>query len=128
MSVALQVLLAALVVLQTGTVMAADLSGHEIKALIEGKTVRLNTSLGLQLPLRYRPNGVVAGNISSFSMARMFAPKEEGRWWVAADRLCQKWPTWYDGRTFCFSIRSAGENRITWLRDDGAKGSAIISD
>ncbi|MGX5668385.1 hypothetical protein ACWKW9_20690 [Rhizobium daejeonense] len=128
MSAAMRMLLVSLLILQIGAAQAEDLNGREIKTLIEGKTVRLNTSLGLQLPLRYRSNGVVAGNISSFSMARMFAPKEEGRWWVNANRLCQKWPTWYDGRTFCFSIRGAGKNRITWVRDDGAKGSAIISD
>ena len=58
----------------------------------------------------------------------MFAPKEEGRWWVEDNSLCQKWPSWYRGRQFCFKITSLGEGRISWLRDDGAKGTARIGD
>lgn len=107
---------------------ATQLSGAQIKALVGGKTVRLDTPLGLRLPLRYRLDGVVAGDISGFTMARMFAPREEGRWWVEQDRLCQEWPTWYKGRRFCFAIEKTGGNTISWLRDDGASGTAVIAD
>lgn len=106
---------------------AEQLGGPEIRNLITGKTVRLSTPLGISLPLRYGSNGVVAGDISGFSMASMFAPKEEGRWWIDKDRLCQKWPSWYKGRTFCFTIKKLDTNRISWLRDDGASGTAVIA-
>ena len=107
---------------------ARDLEGPDIRRLIGGKTVRLNTPLGIQLPLKYRTNGVVAGDITGFSIAGMFAPKEEGRWWVDGKQLCQKWPSWYQGRTFCFKLRSTGENRLGWVRNDGARGTAVIID
>lgn len=109
------------------TAQGRELSGPEIKTTIGGKTIRLDTPLGVRLPLQYRPNGVVAGDISGFSVASMFAPKEEGRWWVDGDRLCQKWPTWYKGRQFCFTIEKIDGDTISWLRDDGASGTAVIA-
>jgi hypothetical protein len=105
---------------------AAELNGPEIKALITGKKVRLSTPFGIALPLEYRKDGVVLGDVSGFSVARMLAPSEQGRWWIAGNSLCQKWPTWYEGRQFCFKITSLGGGKITWLRDDGASGTARI--
>ncbi|MBO3761788.1 hypothetical protein [Ciceribacter sp. L1K22] len=125
---AAKILLASVIaVLPLQTAVASELSGGEVKELIAGKTVRLDTPLGIKLPLRYRTDGAVAGDISGFSMASMFAPKEEGRWWVDGQRLCQQWPTWYKGRTFCFTIKKLDGNRISWQRDDGATGTAVIS-
>lgn len=122
------VLLLAVMATLTATLTRAEqLGGPEIRSLITGKTVRLSTPLGISLPLRYGSNGVVAGDISGFSMASMFAPKEEGRWWIDDGRLCQKWPSWYKGRTFCFTIKKLDTNRISWLRDDGASGTAVIA-
>jgi len=105
---------------------AAELNGAEIRALIGGQKVRLSTPFGIALPLEYRKDGVVLGDVSGFSMARMLAPSEKGRWWISGNALCQKWPTWYDGRQFCFKITSLGGGKITWLRDDGASGTARI--
>ena len=112
----------------TGVSAAEELEGPEIKKLIAGETVRLNTPFGIALPLRYRTDGVVVGDVSGISAASMFAPKEEGRWWVDDDSLCQKWPTWYKGRQFCFKITSLGEGRISWLRNDGTSGTARIGE
>ena len=114
--------------LTAGGAAAEQLDGPKIKALIAGETVLLNTPFGIALPLRYRPDGVVVGDVSGISAAKMFAPKEEGRWWIEDDSLCQKWPSWYKGRQFCFKITSLGERRISWLRDDGASGTARIGD
>jgi hypothetical protein len=88
---------------------AAELSGPEIRELISGEKVRLSTPFGIALPLQYRQD-----------------PREEGRWWISGNSLCQKWPSWYDGRQFCFKITSLGANKIAWLRDDGASGTARI--
>jgi hypothetical protein len=105
---------------------AAELSGSEIKTLIAGEKVRLSTPFGIALPLHYRENGIVVGDVSGISAARMLAPREEGRWWISGNSLCQKWPSWYGGRQFCFKITSLGGGKITWLRDDGASGTARI--
>lgn len=112
--------------LNAGGAAAEQLDGPEIKKMIAGRTVLLSTPFGIALPLRYRTDGVVVGDVSGISAASMFTPKEEGRWWVKDDSLCQKWPSWYKGRQFCFKITSLGERRISWLRDDGASGTARI--
>jgi hypothetical protein len=120
-------LVALSIVWLTGSKTAAEeLSGSKIKQLITGETVRLNTPFGIALPLRYLDGGVVVDDVSTISAASMFAPKEEGRWWVEEDQLCQQLPTWYNGRQFCFKITSTGEGKISWLRDDGVSGTARI--
>ncbi|MEM1039512.1 MAG: hypothetical protein AAGI12_08575 [Pseudomonadota bacterium] len=105
---------------------AKTLSGNDIKQKISGKKVLLQTRWG-NFPLRYRTNARVTGDGSALGLAKFFAPKETGRWWVANNRLCQKFPTWYKGQTSCFSLRSTGPNRLSWVRQDGASGTAVIS-
>lgn len=105
---------------------AEQLRGEQIKDVIGGELVRLSTPYGVALPLRYRDDGVVSGDLSGFSIGSMLAPREEGRWWVKGDMLCQKWPTWYEGRTHCFTITSLGPNKIAWTRDDGLSGTAVM--
>ena len=105
---------------------AQSLSGADIRELISGQRVYLSTPFGVELPLIYQSNGTVIGNISGISIARMFAPREAGKWWIQGNVLCQKWPTWYDGKQFCFAVRKIGINRIAWLRDDGTAGTARI--
>jgi hypothetical protein len=106
---------------------AAPLSGSEIKALVSGKKVYLATPYGAEFPLHYRKNGNVTGDASGFSLASFLAPKETGKWWTQGQKLCQKWPTWYKGKTICFTIQQTGDNSIAWVRDDGMKGTARIS-
>jgi hypothetical protein len=107
---------------------AGPLSGEQIKSLIGGKRVYLSTPLRIELPLYYQADGRVSGNISGFSMASMFAPKETGRWWVEGSRMCQQFPTWYKGKQFCFTIEQRGENKIAWTRDDNYSGTARIAE
>jgi hypothetical protein len=116
----------AFVSLASGGAQAGPLSGEEIKSLIGGKRVYLSTPLRIELPLYYKSKGTVVGNISGFSFARLFAPSEAGRWWVEGARLCQKWPTWYKGKQFCFTISKIGDTRIAWTRDDNYSGTARI--
>jgi len=104
-----------------------SLEGKEIRSLIGGKTVFLSTGYGFSLPLHYDLDGDVTGDGRGTMLGRFFAPKETGKWWVESDLLCQKWPSWYDGRTFCFSLRQTGRQTIEWRRDDGYSGTALIS-
>ena len=115
-----------LLALAAAPAVAEPLSGPEIKDRIGGELVRLSTPYGLTLPLVYRDDGVVSGDLSGFSIGALLAPREEGRWWVKDDRLCQKWPSWYDGRTHCFTITSLGPDKIAWTRDDGLAGTAEL--
>lgn len=104
---------------------ANNLSGKEIDRMISGKKVVLQTSFGA-FPLRYKASKEVTGDGTGLGLARFFAPKETGRWWVVSDRLCQKFPTWYRGKTLCFTLQNAGANKLRWQRDDGYSGTAMI--
>ena len=105
---------------------AGDLTGQDIKTTISGKRVVLS-SVGLEFPLFYGNNGRVTGDGSAVGLSKFFAPKETGNWWVADNQLCQKFPTWYKGQTFCFTLQMAGPNSLSWRRNDGYSGSAKIS-
>ncbi|MCO6390426.1 hypothetical protein GTW25_05220 [Aliihoeflea aestuarii] len=105
---------------------AQTLDGAGIEEIITDKRVLLSTPYGLRLPLRYESDGSVTGDISGFSMASMFTPSETGRWWTEEDSMCQQFPTWYDGATFCFTIEKTGEDAIIWKRNDGLEGTATI--
>lgn len=102
--------------------------GEELRNLIGGKRVHLRTPYGVELPLRYRADGKVEGDVSRIALASMFAPRETGQWWVDGDRLCQQWPSWYDGKRLCFTVTPTGEGRIAWVREDGLSGTARITD
>ncbi len=119
---------AALMSAATLPALASVLSADEIKSLVAGKKIYLSTPYGLEFPLSYRANGQVTGDASRFSMASMFAPKETGRWWTSGQKLCQKWPSWYKGKTICFTIQQTGPKNIAWTRDDGMKGTARIAE
>ncbi|PWW03829.1 hypothetical protein DFR52_101518 [Hoeflea marina] len=106
--------------------LAEDLAGDALRALVTGKRVYLATPLGGEFPLNYRSSGEVTGDGSALGLGRLMAPRESGRWWVKGGRLCQQWPTWYDGKVTCFRISKTGERSINWVRDDGAEGRARI--
>jgi hypothetical protein len=111
--------------LATGNAAADKLSNSEIKSLVGGKKVFLATRWG-EFPLYYAPNGRVTGDGTGMGLARYFAPKETGQWYVDNNRLCQRFPTWYKGKTSCFTLTRTGENKLRWRRDDGYSGSARI--
>lgn len=110
----------------TAPSLAADLKGQDIKSAISGKRVVLS-SVGFEFPLFYNNNGRVTGDGSAVGLSKFFAPKETGSWWVADNQLCQKFPTWYKGQTYCFTLQMTGPNKLSWQRNDGYTGSAKIS-
>lgn len=118
---------AALAAMCSGQASAQYLSGDQIKGLIGGKRVHLATSYGIEFPLQYASNGRVTGDGSGTTLGQYVAPKETGKWWVSNDRMCQKFPTWYDGRQFCFQLKMTGQGTLEWVRDDGYRGKARIS-
>lgn len=114
--------------LGVGNAQANTLSGDEIRDLIEGKRIVLQVPLGGEFPLYYQRGGQVTGDGTALGVGRFFAPRETGRWWIDGNQMCQQWPTWYNGRPFCFTIQQTAEDRIRWNRNDGRSGMARITD
>jgi hypothetical protein len=103
------------------------LAGNALREAVSGKTVYLRLSLGIELPISYRPNGTMAGKVNAVAAA--FAGNEvrndNGRWWIANDQLCQRWQHWMDGATYCYRLVRDGSN-VRWHRNDGHNGTARI--
>ncbi|WP_290541584.1 hypothetical protein [Aestuariivirga sp.] len=105
---------------------AGKLAGAELQSFISGKRVYLAAPLGGEIPLTYRAGGVVDGSGEAAGLGKYMTPKDRGRWWVAGERLCQKWQQWYGGKTFCFTVTKLSGNKIKWVRDDGRSGVARL--
>lgn len=108
------------------TASAEVLSPAQIKQTITGKRVLLATRFGVEFPLVYSSNGLVKGDGTGTGLGGYFAPKETGKWWIKGQELCQKFPTWYDGRTQCFTLEKLDGNKLKWQSKDGRSGTARL--
>jgi hypothetical protein len=100
-----------------------DLQGDALRKAVAGKTVNLETPLG-GLPIRYRIDGTM--HASTVQLASYTgSTQDRGIWWVAADKLCQRWNTWLGGKSYCFTLRQQGRS-VQWTRNDGLTGLATI--
>ncbi|WP_417767598.1 hypothetical protein [Stappia sp.] len=100
------------------------LSEREILQTVAGKRIYLKTPLGGEFPLHYKSDGRVNGSGDAVGLGRFMKPKDQGRWWVRGNRLCQKWQSWYEGRQFCFTLSKGEGDTLFWTRDDGLSGRA----
>jgi hypothetical protein len=102
------------------------LAGDELRQAISGKTVYLNIS-GFELPISYAANGRMTGKMSTVaaSFSRGDGAQDHGKWWVAADQLCQQWTSWMDGKSYCYRLTREGA-AVPWVRNDGRSGTARI--
>lgn len=105
---------------------AEQMADADIKQTVNGKRIYLATPFGGEFPLYYQANGQVTGDGTALGLGRFFAPRETGRWFVQGNRLCQQFPTWYDGEVSCFTLRRTGDTTLRWRRDDGYSGRARI--
>ncbi|MEI2298924.1 hypothetical protein [Ensifer sp. MJa1] len=99
---------------------------NEIEGEIVGRRIFLAAPLGGEFPLNYRRSGSVDGNGEALGLGRFVKPKDTGTWWIQSDRLCQRFGTWYEGRSMCFELYRVDEERLKWIRDDGKTGIARI--
>jgi hypothetical protein len=104
-----------------------NLSGAEVREIVAGKTVFLETPYGVELPIRYRANGTMTG--SGHKIANLVSANgktvDRGRWWIKGNRLCQKWNDWLNGKSLCFRLKLEGK-KVYWRANNGHQGTARI--
>jgi hypothetical protein len=101
-----------------------QMDSSALRKAVAGKTVHLTTPMG-SLPINYRTNGTMSGK-SGILASYVGSERDRGRWWVVADKLCQRWNTWLSGKSYCFRLRQQGAT-VHWTRNDGLSGVAMIA-
>jgi Bacterial SH3 domain len=101
------------------------LSGHEIRDLIAGAAVEIDTPLGTKLPIHYTADGRLSGQARELG-SYLGASADTGRWWINSDQLCHKWNRWFDSEPQCLRLRKQGRT-IHWLNQDGNSGTAVVT-
>jgi len=106
----------------------SSLSGSELRQAVTGKTVYLDVS-GFELPIRYLGNRRMSGSMGTVAATLSIGDRasDDGRWWIEANQLCQRWTSWLAGKTYCYKLTRRGET-VQWLRNDGHSGTARIGD
>lgn len=119
-------LIGALIVVGAGApAMATQLATDDLKMAVSGKTVTIDTPLGLPITVNYGANGLMTGSAGTALALYLGSDKDRGRWHVRNGKLCQKWFKWLSGDTTCLSLRQEG-SKIFWRSDEGQSGTATI--
>lgn len=100
------------------------LTGDGLRAAVAGQTVVIETTVG-SFPVAFRNDGTMTGRAPRIA-ATVGMDRDQGTWWVAKDRLCQRWRNWLSGKQSCFTLRQDGRT-VYWRRDDGRSGTATIA-
>ena len=122
-------LAAAIIIITTGALVAQESSGQmdseALRRAVAGRTVHLSTPLG-SLPINYRLDGTMSGRAGILA-SYTGSERDRGRWWVVADKLCQRWNRWLDAKSYCFKLRQQDGRTVQWTRNDGVSGVATIA-
>jgi hypothetical protein len=102
-----------------------SLEGEALKHTVNGKTVNLDTPLGIAIPITYHGNGTMSGQAGVLAYI-LGKEKDRGRWWVEGGKLCQRWFNWLDAKPNCMRVQQDGE-KFFWQSDDGKSGTATIA-
>jgi hypothetical protein len=100
------------------------LSGDTLRETVAGKTMVVDTPVG-GLPIRYQTNGTMSGQSKAIAQFTGTA-RDNGTWWVASNKLCQRWDNWLDGKQVCMTIRKDGQATLQWESNDGRSGTATV--
>jgi len=103
------------------------LTGEALRGAVSDKTVILKIS-GFELPIQYNARGTMTGRMSTVAAALSGSRgiSDRGRWWIDGSRLCQRWSSWMDSKTYCYALSQSGHN-VRWVRHDGRSGTARIA-
>ncbi len=121
-----QALIGALIVAGAGAQAApVPQSEDDLRSAVAGKTVAIDTPLGLPLTVNYGANGIMTGTVGTALAVYLGSAKDRGRWHIKNGKLCQKWFKWLGGDMTCLSMRQEGL-KIYWRSDEGKTGTAMI--
>ncbi len=98
--------------------------GADIKDMLMGATVQLDTPLGTKLPVKYASNGIMSGEAGGLAFF-LGSNSDRGRWWIVNDKLCHKWFKWFDAEVQCLTLRRDAD-KLFFIRDDGKTGTATL--
>ena len=101
------------------------MTGDNLKQIVPGSAIALDTPLNTIVPIRFATDGLMTGEAGSLA-SYLGAEKDRGRWWIAGDQLCLKWFRWFDAEQRCLELRQDGD-RIYWHEQDGKSGTATIT-
>lgn len=96
----------------------------DISAAIPGAKLEIDTPLGTTIPVSYSIDGKMTGEAGDLA-SYLGAKSDHGHWWVARNKLCNKWETWLDSKINCLTLEQDGQ-KIFWRREDGEAGTATL--
>ena len=102
-----------------------SLSGSKLREAIAGRTVYVQSPLG-EFPIRYAPNGTMSARTELALVSGESKSADQGRWWIADNRLCVQWRTWLEGKPSCYTMQRSGRSMVRWQSDDGKSGTARL--
>lgn len=104
---------------------AEQLSGDMLKQNIPGAKIQLDTPLGSVIPVSYGVDGTLEGRAGAVAFF-LGSQKDRGKWWIEGSKLCHRWNTWFNSRTSCVRVYQEADNRISWIDQDGDRGTGTI--
>jgi len=102
------------------------MNGAAIQATLPGSVLKLDTPLGMVVPIKFGGDGLMSGDAGQLA-SYLGSQKDRGRYWLTNDRICYKWFRWFSGEQHCLTIQRDGQ-RIFWQRDDGETGTATLEE
>jgi len=98
---------------------ATDVTGKELSSVLPGKTIlgsnnKCNT-------ITYVVQPIAAGGEKGDITIDCDGRKDDGKWWVAGDKLCKQFNTFSNGNMFCFDVKKDDGGEMAFYRADGSK-------
>lgn len=104
---------------------AEEAADENVRRLVTGRTVLLDTPIGTVIPIEFTDDGVMKGKAGGLA-GYLGAAQDEGQWWIEKAKLCQRWNVWFKGEQQCLKFKQAGQT-IHWVSDNGKSGTARLA-
>jgi hypothetical protein len=101
-----------------------SLTGGALRRELVGSLLKIDTPLGVDIPVRVSGDGFVTGEAGPLA-STLGSAHDRGRWWISNDRLCVKWFRWFEAQTRCVTVEHEG-TKIFWKDEGGETGTATI--